>query len=307
VNYASRFEPVVRRLDPTARLIRVRELSGGMSAQITVLDIAKRGEAAVETVVVRQYGPINTAADPQVATTETRLLHHLRAAGLAVPQPWLADDSDELLGGPYSVIGYIDAGDPPQVWSESLCAQLVDVLVGLHRIDPSPVASLLPADADRVQRWLSGTGRAPDEAMRETAIRDVLTDWWPRRRELPHRILHGDFWPGNTMWAEDRLVAMIDWEDAAIGDQRCDLANIRLELLWAYGPRAVTEFTDRYAAAYPEIDLGEQPYWDLVAATRPAGRPDEWGLDPEHRDVHLTRFTEFVDAALAEVAAQHRR
>ena len=41
---------------------------------------------------------------------------------------------------------------------------------------------------------------------------------------------------------------MIDWEDAAIGDPLADLANARLEILWAYGWDAMTTFTARYLA-----------------------------------------------------------
>lgn len=301
VSYPSRFEPVVRRIDPAARLVGVRELAGGMSAQITVLDIARNGDATPESVVVRQYGPKNLAVDPRSATTETRLLQWLRDAGLPVPAPRYADDTDEVLGGPYAVISYVDGGDPPHQWSASVADQLAAMLARLHGIDPAPVALLLPRYADRVERWLARTGHTSDESMRESAIREVLNDWWPHRREHPPRILHGDYWPGNTMWSDGRLVAMIDWEDAAIGDQRSDLANIRLELLWAYGPKAVDDFTERYAAAWPTVDLTDQPHWDLVAATRPVGRLDEWGLDPAHRDEHLRRFTDFVDAALARI------
>jgi aminoglycoside phosphotransferase (APT) family kinase protein len=44
---------------------------------------------------------------------------------------------------------------------------------------------------------------------------------------------------------------VIDWEDAAIGCPLADLANARLELLWAAGGEAMEEFTRRYTAMEP--------------------------------------------------------
>lgn len=275
-----------------------------MSAQITVLELARPDsppETPPDTVVVRQYGPKNIAPGDRPAGTETRLLALLQSAGIPVPAPRFADDSSELLDGPYAVIGFVPGDGPAAVWSDSLAGQLVDVMVRLHRMDVTGVKNWLRPYSRRLERWLRQPPAEPDEPMRETAIRQVVGDWWPRRSELAPRILHGDYWPGNTMWSAGRLVAVIDWEDAAWGDQRSDLANIRLELLWAYGPSACQDFTDRYRAAFSELDLVEQPYWDLVAATRPVGRLAEWGLDPSKMETFLSQYQEFVDTALAEI------
>jgi aminoglycoside phosphotransferase (APT) family kinase protein len=35
-------------------------------------------------------------------------------------------------------------------------------------------------------------------------------------------LLHGDYWPDNTLWRDGRLVCVIDWEDAALGDPLAD-------------------------------------------------------------------------------------
>jgi aminoglycoside phosphotransferase (APT) family kinase protein len=34
-----------------------------------------------------------------------------------------------------------------------------------------------------------------------------------------------------VLWRDGRIVAVIDWEDAQVGDPLADLANTRLELL----------------------------------------------------------------------------
>src|SRR5687767_2566978 len=61
-------------------------------------------------------------------------------------------------------------------------------------------------------------------------------------------VLHGDYWPGNVMWRQRSLVAVIDWEDACLGDPLADLATARVELLCRYGAEAMERFTTRYLA-----------------------------------------------------------
>jgi aminoglycoside phosphotransferase (APT) family kinase protein len=298
------FTQLVRRIDPTATLTAIHELTGGMSARITVLDLDR--PSGPTRLVVRQYGEKNRLADPTPGSTEAGLLRHLRSFDFPAPEPVLADDGDELLGGPYAVVGYVEGDGPPAAWSAPLADHLVGVLGRLHRLpravpDGRPTRLRLPLYADRVRAWLGRSPATPDASMRETEIRTVLQDWWPHRHEAAQVILHGDFWPGNTVWRGGGLAGVIDWEDAALGDPRSDLANLRLEVLWAYGSEAAADVTERYAAEVPGVDLADQPYWDLVAATRPVGRLDEWGLDPQRWELYLTRFQDFVDTALARI------
>ena len=59
-------------------------------------------------------------------------------------------------------------------------------------------------------------------------------------------LVHGDYWPGNILWRDGRIVAVVDWEDAAVGEPLADLANCRLEILWSFGIEAMNDFTDDY-------------------------------------------------------------
>ena len=79
-------------------------------------------------------------------------------------------------------------------------------------------------------------------------------------------VLHGDFWPGNLLWRDQQLVAIIDWEDSWLGDPLADLARSRLEILWAWGEAAMDNFTDYYQQAMPNIEYAALPYWECYAA-----------------------------------------
>ena len=66
---------------------------------------------------------------------------------------------------------------------------------------------------------------------------------WPLVRRNPAVLLHGDFWPGDVLWQAGRLTAVLDWEDAQVGDPLADVGNTRLEFLWAFGREAMQQFT----------------------------------------------------------------
>lgn len=122
-------------------------------------------------------------------------------------------------------------------------------------------------------------------------------DFLPAAREPGRTLLHGDFWPGNTVWRDDQMVAVIDWEDAAIGDPLADLANARCELTMFFGAAARETFTGHYRAA-TGIDTGALPAWDLLAAQRPAELMTTWGLDEATVGRLRAGLREFVDQAL---------
>ena len=123
---------------------------------------------------------------------------------------------------------------------------------------------------------------------------------WPPPRRNPPALLHGDVWPGNLLWRGGRLQAVIDWEDAALGDPLADLANARLELFIAHGEDAMAALTRHYLAL-SEIDATTLPLWDLWAALRPIAGLPGWGLAPAAEHRLRERHRAFTDKALAAV------
>jgi len=83
-----------------------------------------------------------------------------------------------------------------------------------------------------------------------------------------------------VLWHQGRLAAVLDWEDAALGDPLSDLACARLELACAAGQVAADALTAAYlglASCPPE----RLPLWDLYVATAADRYMDGWGLAPE--------------------------
>jgi aminoglycoside phosphotransferase (APT) family kinase protein len=144
-----------------------------------------------------------------------------------------------------------------------------------------------------------GIPAAQDEALREGRIRAALARAWPPPGRNGPVLLHGDFWPGNTLWRYGKLAAVIDWEDAGYGDPLADLANGRLEIAMLLGTAAMREFTRHYRALMGSLDYTGLPAWDLCAALRPAGKMASWGLDAAALGRMRRAHREFTGQALA--------
>jgi len=91
-------------------------------------------------------------------------------------------------------------------------------------------------------------------------------------------VLHGDYFPGNIVWRDGDIAAVIDWESAALGDPMADVASTRLDLRWIYGTDAAEAFTDRYLTRTGR-STATLPIWELVISLRPAGVLSTWASD----------------------------
>ncbi|HET8909528.1 MAG TPA: phosphotransferase [Ktedonobacterales bacterium] len=263
---------LVRKIAPDATFRRAWTLRGGVSAQVTAFEIA-HADGQTQKLIARQHGAADLARNPNIAADEFRLLQLLRAAGLPAAAPEYLDQSGEIFATPVVVVGYIE-GEPLLRLDDAptLVPQLAAQLARIHHVDCSlDDLSFLPTQNDL---WAAKCATRPaqlDNSLDEGRIRDTLENAWPLAQINPSCLLHGDYWPGNVLWRDGHIVGVIDWEDAATGDPLADLANSRLEVLWAFGSDAMHRFTHEYArhyAAAAPLDLTNLPYWDLCAALR---------------------------------------
>jgi aminoglycoside phosphotransferase (APT) family kinase protein len=275
-------------------LLRAWPLSGGVSAHMVALEIeTPAGES--RKLVLRRHGPRDLGQNPHIAAQEFRLLQVLQSAQFPAPRPRYIDESGAILPTPYLVIDYVDgqaelAPADPDAYLQQLATQLA----ALHRITPARLdLSFLP----KLDRGFGPAPANPDDTLHEREIRAALDAGWPLPHPNPPVLLHGDFWPGNILWRGGRIAAVIDWEDAALGDPLADAANCRLELLWALGAEAMAVFTDHYRSL-ARLDWTHLPYWDLRAALRPAGNLSEWGLDAASERRMRAQHAWFVEQAL---------
>jgi aminoglycoside phosphotransferase (APT) family kinase protein len=276
-------------------------MTGGVSAQVTAIDAALPG-GDMRRLVLRQYGAANLRSDPQIAAHEYQLLSMLHRAGLPVPRPYHADQSCAILPVPWLAVEFIDgepAGTGPLA-PRDFTWQLASTLAHLHAAALTADDAPFLADAmSKATRKIGSQPACQDEPLNEAAVRAALTRAWPPPQVNPPVLLHGDYWPGNTLWRHDTLVAVIDWEDALVGDPLVDVGNIRMELSMAFSTEVAAEFTRHYGSLLPSADMAALPCWDLYAALRHAGKMTGWGLSAADLARFRTGHREFSDSVLA--------
>jgi hypothetical protein len=74
-----------------------------------------------------------------------------------------------------------------------------------------------------------------------------------------------------------------------------------MEILWTYGADAMHAFTTAYLMQ-THADPTHLPYWDLVAALRPAGKLSAWASNAEAERNMRECHAEFVSQAFSGLA-----
>jgi aminoglycoside phosphotransferase (APT) family kinase protein len=292
------YQAFVTRFAPGHRVLRIRDLTGGVSADMTALEVQSPG-GELRKLVVRRHGPKDLEGNPDIALDEYRLLHQLCMSDIPVPRPLHLDQLCETFDVPALVLEYV-IGEPlfdPTNITETVW-DLAELLVHIHSIHPGRSdLKFLRSEQDRNNKRLQNPPDVLDATLQEKRIRTILEKAWPLPHRNPSMLLHGDFWPGNVLWQDQKIVAVIDWENMHSGDPMEDLSNTRLEILWAYGYDAMEAFTEHYKSM-SGIDFSMMAYWDLLAALRPAGQMSNWGLEATKEQTMRNGHSIFVEQAI---------
>lgn len=269
------------------RIERLERVGVGRSRENWLFD-AVWPDGTVEPLIVRR--------DPRGGLLETSRATEfavLRALeGTAVPAPrvrWL-DADGALLGRPSLVMvrepGEVDYfvvnGDRPLAERVDLARRFCDLLATLHRTDwaaaglgavladPGPGAARAELDG-----WTAILRRDQQEPWPELEVaRRWLAATGPRS---PRTVLvHGDFKAGNVLLEDgDRLVALLDWELAHLGDPMEDLGWItqplRLREHLIPGAWEREDLFARYEAATGiPVDVSAVIWWNVLASYKTA-------------------------------------
>jgi aminoglycoside phosphotransferase (APT) family kinase protein len=222
-----------------------------------------------DCVVVRRPPRPPYAQSAHDVLREARLLQAVDAAGLRVPKVLAMVEDTDALGVPFVVMEHV-AGHaisqtmPPELDDPAeharIADELVDALVELHAVDVTdgPLAQI-GRPSGYLERQLRRFGATWSEiATRPIPDVETVAGWLAEHRPQTAQttLVHGDYRLGNVLFAPTapaRLVAVLDWEMATLGDPLADLGY--LCATWA-------EHTD-----------GDNPMLALSAASRGAGFP----------------------------------
>ncbi len=192
-----------------------------------------------DAVVLRRPPPPPQPKGAHDVLREARILSALEGTGMPVPRVLTTSNADEVLDVPFYVMPWLQGVVitntlPPSLATPEIARPMaeafIDTLADLHAVDWRACGlgdfgrpeGFNARHLDRIEALL--------HTRRDTPPKDFITllDWL--RRHCPPEsgasIVHNDYRLGNVMWqaeAPPRLLAILDWELATIGDPLLDV------------------------------------------------------------------------------------
>jgi aminoglycoside phosphotransferase (APT) family kinase protein len=258
-------------IDPKSVLLGVQQPPIDVSNSTHIVR-ARNTRQEVFGLVIRRYAVFGDYDRGEKAAREFTVLERLSLHGVPVPRPLLLDATGEILGSPGIVTALVEGESvyepvDPVEWAGTLALTLA-------RIHAVPVDSL-PRDVllggDEEVTWFLRAGEPPDYMVKHPdgeRVWNLVRDWYDDRVDSDDCLLHLDYWAGNVLWRNGQLVAVLDWEEAAIGNPAYDVAYATLDMtMLGYGDH-VDDFLQTYTQASGR-DTTQLGFWQLAAAVRP--------------------------------------
>lgn len=263
---------LVEKFFPGTSLKSYERLNGGVSADVFKLMLAREDGQEIG-IVLRIHGATHSGHD---AALEFELLQALYKQDLAVPEPLFLDLSFSLIKLPFILMRFIDG--VTLIPAESADAYIRKMAFSLAKIHAFDVTSLplLPARLDTIPEVFDFFPESPSLEPIKTHLSSMKDTAYTGKP----RLVHGDFWPENLLWQGQGIVAILDWEDAALGDPLSDVATSRLELRYKFGPSVMQVFTKAYEEKY-EVDMQRLALWQIYVAAATYRYMGEWRLAPQ--------------------------
>lgn len=253
-------------------------LSGGLS-QTTF-----RYDTGAGRAVVVRIPPVEGPLEPYDPVGEAALLTWLGERGIAVPAVLHVEPGAEVIGRPFVVTELVE-GQVVQDGAHGYAAAdrmelargYVEQLAAVHRVhhesSPGTVLAWAPekTPAGVLGRWTAALRSA---ALDLPGYHRFLTEWLVERAPVDSEagaVVHGDYRLANVMLGSgNRVVAVLDWEEAGLGDPYFDLAWTLQgadgpdDLVMGLAPRAW--FLDRYAELTGHtVDPARLAWWEIAA------------------------------------------
>jgi aminoglycoside phosphotransferase (APT) family kinase protein len=215
--------------------VSLERLTGGGSCEIFALD---RGD---DHWVLRRAPRHASSATAHDVLREFRILDAIKDGKVPLARPILACEDPSIFESPFYVMERIDGvpirSSVPAAWTTAPTTQgralevLIDTLADIHAIDwegcgLGDLAQSGPTLQRQISRWLSQLESYGSRSLEDAGrVGAWLSASLPP--EHPRALIHGDYKLDNVLYARTAppdLLAVVDWEMAAIGDPLIDLA-----------------------------------------------------------------------------------
>ncbi len=264
---------------PAGAPLQIEKFAGGQSNPTYRLD---RGG---ERLVLRRkpFGTLLPSA--HAVDREYRLIAALHPAGFPVARPLALCTDERVIGAMFYVMAFVDGrvfwdGTLPDVSPDergALYRAAIEALAALHAIEPGSVGL---GDFGRpgnyfsrqIERWTRQYRAAQTDTI---DCVERLIAWLPASVPAQTRtsIIHGDYRLDNLIFdpTRPRLLAVLDWELATIGDPLADFTYFAMNWVMPADGRSGLAGADPGARGIPTLDEAVALY---CARTGRAALPD---------------------------------
>jgi aminoglycoside phosphotransferase (APT) family kinase protein len=243
-------------------VVNVRGMPAGASNDTAAFDarvVDADGNTHDLPLVLRPERPDGILA-PYDIERQFRIMRALGASDVPVPAGAWHEPSPEVLGAPFFVMQRVAGETLPLFWygRDQRLEAAAAALAAIHALDWRALGLefLLPADARTPLDADLAQWRARAERMRisRAPLLVHLGDWLRENQPADARfaLLHGDPNPGNYLFQGGRVVAVLDWEVAAIGDPRSDL-GFYAALHTIFGGMSAPDGRSLLSGAYEQV------------------------------------------------------
>lgn len=258
----------------SARCDRLEVMTGGHAGLTFGFEVRDPSWPTPKQLILKLAPPGVRRSGNTDVHRQAPLLRALHAAGVPAPDVPYADPGESWFGTPFIMMERLD-GMPFFVWDPEpgfdrstaavapLWTQCIDALAAMHRFDwrrhlpdweaPRPLS-------EEILRWTPILEKAPDPAWAAQG-REVLARLLDTQPDgAPVGLVHGDFQPGNMLYAGGRLTGIVDWELASIGSRRLDAGWMMMfadPASWVDGWRPICPHTPAQIAARYAQQMGE--------------------------------------------------
>ena len=215
---------------------------------------------------------------PLRASADFHGLQIARAHGIPAPEPLLLDDTGEVLGAPGIVTRMVEGRQIAAPESVSEWAKLqAEALMKIHDVTPSEVEREHLYVGNELGLYF--LERDYPERMAGHPLSDTIYDAIRELRhgieQLPAVFIHMDYWPGNVLWHDGKISAVLDWDACGYGDPALDVAYFRMNMYL----RGIKEAADIFLDHYESVSgsrVGNLGFWELARAAGPLPNPAAW-------------------------------
>ena len=255
-------------------IVRSSQTSGGNRARSWALDV-RRPDGTVAEAFLRYAPPRPAGVEPYTIHREAQVYRAIRDAGIRAPtiiaeHPTIQAILTDRASG---IAEFRRLKDPTA--KQAIIREVMADLARLHarptagvRLDGGAESSRI---ADHVRAEIAIWRAMYEETGRRDALLELAFRWLDGNLpdpDGPVALVHGDAGPGNFLFEDGRLTALIDWELAHLGDPMDDLAWLSMRCVMEPVPDFADALTHYQAAGGATLDVARILYHRVLVSTR---------------------------------------